>query len=123
MAIDWLRPFRTCFACNGRSNLSRVEVFDPHQFLYYHQNCLDIVIQNPSANALIIPKALQINYQLQRSQRTVEQMMLFYNQFIQQARTFADATKVLDEVRTSLKEKSPVNNIEKLNKFQKIFGE
>lgn len=123
MSIDFLRLFRTCFACNGRRNLSRVEVGNPHQFLYYHQNCLDIVTQNPSTNSLIIHKASRINYQLRRNQRTAEQLTFSAEQLIKHIESFKETVVLCENIKTSLKEKSNINNIKKTNKFKKIFGE
>lgn len=71
MSIDFLRPFRSCFACNGHWNLSRIEEFCPHKFTYFHSDCLQKILDDPKASIeawYLLPEALHIANILQRNE-------------------------------------------------------
>lgn len=111
--------FSVCVFCNKKKNLIKIIPQFYSTYIYYHQNCLDKIINNPEEFEKIdkdrqmhaINTIREINVEKQKEQERIKTIQ-------EQAKIYKELTKQLEETPEEAVEEIP--NIEN-NKFREVF--
>jgi hypothetical protein len=123
--FDYFRPFRRCFYCKGRRKLLRVVHPAYHTtYDYYHQECLDVVMQNPLSNFKFIDSAIQIMDQINKDRQDErskeEEFHRAAQRLLQNSKKKNETNELLDQLNNVINEQPPNKDATK-SKFEKIF--
>lgn len=132
--MDIFRLVRTCFLCNGRKNLLRVAHpgYSYTTYCYYHEECLQKVINNPEKYVKNLDSAIQIIDQIRKDEQEqlehehsqqLKIQIFRENNFSRTNPTLSheNETENLTKQSNSSHSINSKNETEKQSKFEKIF--